>query len=305
MLRTMVLSETRHEAGLTLLRILRGGLGLPECLGETVNRAIRCVETIPRTLVLDLEPSAKEPAHTVASQIQDLLYSRRQLGRIEAFSSLPQPQCDRGNLAGQRHPGQFLPHTSSDHPKVEVLEGPWSCRSGSGGSLEHLLEHRVMIAVQPAGHRWPPASDRPAVDDVVVRARPANHRKPGVGPQVSLGPKSPGCLHFGQHQRHTDRPEERDRSQQSPGGIATGLGQHGRLGLWAQLPQHIELGIEYLGPKPHPTLRKLCEPLPAAVGMVDGTAESLDAAGSEQCFDALHHAGAVSNQVLVGTRQRL
>ena len=121
MLRTMVLSETRHEAGLTLLRILRGGLELPECLGETVNRAIRCVETIPRTLVLDLEPLAKEPAHTVASQIKDLLYSRRQLGRIEALSSLPQPQCDRRNLAGKRHACQLLPHSAGDHAKIEVL----------------------------------------------------------------------------------------------------------------------------------------------------------------------------------------
>ena len=34
--RTMVLSETRRVAGLTLFRVLRGGLGLGSCLGVTV-----------------------------------------------------------------------------------------------------------------------------------------------------------------------------------------------------------------------------------------------------------------------------
>src|SRR5207244_13620900 len=36
---TKVLSETRHGAGLTLLRVLRRGLELGECLGVTARRA--------------------------------------------------------------------------------------------------------------------------------------------------------------------------------------------------------------------------------------------------------------------------
>jgi hypothetical protein len=48
-LQTMVLSETRPEAGLTLLRVLRGGLGLGECLGGTASRANDLLETAPRT----------------------------------------------------------------------------------------------------------------------------------------------------------------------------------------------------------------------------------------------------------------
>jgi hypothetical protein len=36
---TTVLSETRLEAGLTLLRVLRRGLELGECLGVTAGRA--------------------------------------------------------------------------------------------------------------------------------------------------------------------------------------------------------------------------------------------------------------------------
>ena len=48
---TIVLSETRPEAGLTLLRVLRGGLELGECLDGTISRANDLLETAPRTVV--------------------------------------------------------------------------------------------------------------------------------------------------------------------------------------------------------------------------------------------------------------
>jgi len=52
--RAMVLSETRpREAGLTLVRVLRGGLGLGECLGGLRGRANELLETAPRTRVPD------------------------------------------------------------------------------------------------------------------------------------------------------------------------------------------------------------------------------------------------------------
>ncbi len=54
----MVLSETRHGAGLTLLRVQRGGLELGECLGVTAGRANGPVETAPRTIVPDRGASA-------------------------------------------------------------------------------------------------------------------------------------------------------------------------------------------------------------------------------------------------------
>jgi len=42
-----------REAGLSLIRVLREGLWLGECLGVTVSRANDLVETGPRTLVPD------------------------------------------------------------------------------------------------------------------------------------------------------------------------------------------------------------------------------------------------------------
>jgi len=48
---TMVLSETRHGAGLTLVRVLRRGLELGKCLGLTADRANENYETALRTFV--------------------------------------------------------------------------------------------------------------------------------------------------------------------------------------------------------------------------------------------------------------
>jgi len=42
-----------HETGLSLIRVLREGLWLDECLGVTVSRANDLLETAPRTLVPD------------------------------------------------------------------------------------------------------------------------------------------------------------------------------------------------------------------------------------------------------------
>jgi hypothetical protein len=58
----MVLSETRLKAGLTLLRVLRGGLGLGECLGETGGRAYDWHETAPRTVVRDPGAAGERPS---------------------------------------------------------------------------------------------------------------------------------------------------------------------------------------------------------------------------------------------------
>src|SRR5438876_2470318 len=59
--RATVLSETRYPAGLTLVRVLRGGLELAKYLGVTAGRANESLETAPRTRVPD--PGAVGEGH--------------------------------------------------------------------------------------------------------------------------------------------------------------------------------------------------------------------------------------------------
>jgi hypothetical protein len=79
-----------HEAGLSLIRVLREGLWLDECLGVTVSRANDLVETGPRTLVPDpgavaegsvptaglLNPGASALASSASLDRSALLFSR-------------------------------------------------------------------------------------------------------------------------------------------------------------------------------------------------------------------------------------
>jgi len=58
------------EAGLVLFRVLREGLWLRECLGETAGRANAAVETASRTLVRILELRARTTPRAVTSWLR-------------------------------------------------------------------------------------------------------------------------------------------------------------------------------------------------------------------------------------------
>ena len=119
--RTMVLSETRLEAGLMLFRVLREGLWLRECLGVTAGRANAANETVSRTLAPDPGAAGENNVPRRHLVVPGLARLHRQLGWIVVFSCFPEAEGDRRELAGERHPREFLAHPASDHLEVEVL----------------------------------------------------------------------------------------------------------------------------------------------------------------------------------------
>ena len=68
-LQTMVLSETRPKAGLTLLRVLRGSLQLGECLGETEAGPTTCLRLPPAPSSGDSGALARGPSRTRRSNL--------------------------------------------------------------------------------------------------------------------------------------------------------------------------------------------------------------------------------------------
>lgn len=72
-MRTMVLFETQHTAGLTLFQVLRGGLWLDSCLGMTMCRANVSIETAPHTCVQELQERSKHNV-THARDLEFLAY---------------------------------------------------------------------------------------------------------------------------------------------------------------------------------------------------------------------------------------
>ena len=61
-------------------------------------------------------------------------------------------------LAGECDPCQLLAHPAGDHAVVAVLQRAGPRRGGRRCALEHILEHAVVIAIEPAGHRRAPFS---------------------------------------------------------------------------------------------------------------------------------------------------
>jgi hypothetical protein len=69
---------------------------------------------------------------------------------VEAHSSLPHDQNDRGNLPGQGQPRHFRPHAFSQQFRIELREGTGLARGDDRRSLEKIFQIMIVISVQPA-----------------------------------------------------------------------------------------------------------------------------------------------------------
>ena len=69
---------------------------------------------------------------------------------VEAHSSLPHDQNDRGNLPRQGQPRHFRPHAPGQQFHIELCEGTGLGRGDDRRSLEKILQIVIVISVQPA-----------------------------------------------------------------------------------------------------------------------------------------------------------
>src|SRR5882762_10296850 len=146
---TIVLSGTR---GPWLFLVIREGLGSGVRLGA------RSAQRLTYQLRLALEPECLEnptataredpwgwsglgPRHSSCLWFQML--------GVEAHSSLPHDQNDRGNLPGQSQTRHFRPHALSQQLRIKLREGTGLGRGDDRRSLENIFQIVVVIAVQP------------------------------------------------------------------------------------------------------------------------------------------------------------
>ena len=124
-----------------------------------------------------------------------------------------------------------------------------------GGALKDILEYAIVVAVQASRERRPTAPPRTPVEQLVVGARASDHGESGIGPQVALRAEAPWRTDGCQQQRDTHGPEVGDRLEHPEGRITFRFGHHGRFGLLALSPKHIELSVQGLGTEPSTLLR--------------------------------------------------
>src|SRR5216684_584897 len=125
----------------------------------TAGRAKLCDETHPRTFVSDtMDGTARASSLDVVHLIRALCRLHRHLVRIPELSFLPEPERDRRDLARQRNFGQFLAYAATDARVIEVFQWTRLGRRCIRRPFEHILERRVVIAIEPTRERCSPAA---------------------------------------------------------------------------------------------------------------------------------------------------
>src|SRR5947207_7677189 len=153
---------------------------------------------------------------SIVTSIRALCRLHRHFLRIPELSFLPEPQGDGGDLSRQCHRGEIFLHSSCNRGLVTVTEWAWSGHRCRGRSLEDVLEHRIVVAIEPACERSPPLPTHFALVQLLVGTRSSHHGQPGVRPEIALGPEAKRRAHDGQDLGHPDRTEEWNRAKDLP-----------------------------------------------------------------------------------------
>ena len=87
---------------------------------------------------------------------------------VEAHSSLPYDQYDRGNLSGQSQARHLWPHTLGNQSRVELLEGARLAGSHGGRTLKQVLQIVIAVSVKAPNQDVLPGSLQLSVDLAVI-----------------------------------------------------------------------------------------------------------------------------------------
>ncbi len=101
---------------------------------------------------------------------------------VEAHSSLPHDQNDRGNLPGQSQTRHFRPHALSHQFRIELGEGTRLGRGDDRRSLEQILQIVIAILVQPANLDRLLLSFKLPFHNTVIRAAAGLDADTAIGP---------------------------------------------------------------------------------------------------------------------------
>jgi hypothetical protein len=115
---------------------------------------------------------------------------------VEAHSSLPYDQYDRGNLSGQSQARHLWPHTLGNQSRVELLEGARLAGSHGGRTLKQVLQIVIAVSVEAPNQDVLPGSLQLSVDLADRRccaSRWLNHRNSTTAAWCENDAASAGC----------------------------------------------------------------------------------------------------------------
>src|SRR5229473_5731453 len=129
---------------------------------------------------------------------------------VEAYSSLPDHQADRGDLARQGQARHLRLDPFGDQRIVELPE-----RSGLGSSdgrstLEQILQIVIVMAIQLTNRDLLLRPLQLPLDVTVLGTAVRFNPKPAVRPELSLGAKAMRCLEDRDDKSRPDRTDRRN-----------------------------------------------------------------------------------------------
>src|SRR5271169_3965803 len=212
---------------------------------------------------------------------------------VEAHSSLPHDQYDRGNLPGQGQPRHFLSYAFGQQSRVELPE-----RTGLGcgddrRTLEQILQIVIAIRVQPANLSLLLGPVELSSYHPVIGAALRLDAQPAVGPQLSLGPEAVRGLQNAQQLGRTNRANRGNLAEAFPGLMLLAFCQQISPNFLAQEPQRIQLLVVKLRPPAHPRFADFPEPLGTMAGGIDLLAGTGNSPTAVQRLHSRHHSSEI------------
>src|ERR1035437_5044812 len=251
------------------------------------------LDTLPRTkrfAKLDWPAAGMTPkmASALVTRPSCLLF---QFCRIEAFSFLPDLQCNGRNLARQSQARHRGVHPAGQQILIELSQRIILRGAGlRGRTLEEILQIMIMVDVEAAQRRWFPRMLQLSPGVPVFAAAPCPQAQPAVVPKLAFRTETMRCLNERDQKGDADRAQPGNLFEKLTSGMLPAFRQQ-LLPRFLPYPhQKVELLISLLSPTAHAGFPQFLQPGGAMARRIDLLAGAGNRPTPIDRLETIHHA---------------
>src|SRR5271166_1040981 len=221
------------------------------------------------------------------------------------LSSLPNPQTDGCDLAGQGQTSHLWLHSFRQQTVIEIMKRAGITTGPAGRTFEHIFQIMIVVAVEATQPNWLLAPLQLSFHVAVLRTIAGLQPKTAVGPQLSLGSETKRSLDQRGHESSSNRTDRRNLSQQLCRAMFAALLDQISSYHSMQSSQGIEFLVEELGPTAHPNFLNLVQPFRTVARGIDRRAGTSNGPASIECLESIHNSGEIFADRQIAARQLL
>src|SRR5208283_1210161 len=221
------------------------------------------------------------------------------------LSSLPNPQTDGCDLAGQGETSHFWLHSFSQQTVIEIMERAGITTGPASRSFEQVFQIMIVVAVEATQLNRFLAPLQLSFHVAVLRTIVGLEPKTAVGPQLSLGSEAKRSLDQRGHQSSSNRTHRRNLTQQLCRAMFAALLYQISPYRSMQRSQGIEFLVEKLGPTAYPNFFNLVQPSRTVARGVDRRAGASNGPAAIERLEPIHNPGEIFADRQITARQFL